>query len=68
MSFWVAVRHGSGHDDLDEANEVGENASPDFYKFNTEAECDAFLKGIAIASDVMDGFVNAWVEAEKVER
>ena len=67
MSFWVAVTHGSGHDDLDEANEVGADA-PSFYKFETEAEREAFIQGIAVASDAMDGFVNAWVEALSVER
>jgi hypothetical protein len=62
-TFNVAVKYGTGHADLDTEGDIGESASPTMFSFSTEGERAAFLRGIDLATSVMDGFVDAWVEA-----
>jgi len=66
MSFKVSFNSGTGHDDVDEENETGERGEPTIYSFETEAERDAFLKGVAITDEVMNGWVDAWVITRKL--
>lgn len=66
MSYKVSFNSGTGHDDLDEENEDGKFSEPSIYEFGTEAEREAFLLGVNITSEVMDGWVDAWVEVEKL--
>jgi len=64
--FKVSFNSGTGHDDLDEENEAGEFGTPSIYEFDTEAERQAFLKGVDLTREVTDGWVDAWVEAQEV--
>lgn len=64
--FKVSFNSGTGHDDLDEENEAGEFGSPAIYEFDTEAERQAFLKGVDMSREVMNGWADAWIEALEV--
>lgn len=58
QKFKVQITSGTGHDE--------ENDEPEIYEFDTAAEREAFIKGINLASEVMDGWIDAWIVAEHV--
>lgn len=63
MKYRVSFNSGTGHDDIDEDESPGD---PTFVEFATEAERAAFLKGVDMTREVMNGWVDAWVDAHEV--
>lgn len=61
--YKVAVRSGSGHKDLDSENEA---EVPEIIEFQTEVERAAFVRGINMAADQLDGWIEGWIETEIV--
>lgn len=61
--FRVRFESGTGHDDIDKDVSPG---GPSVVEFNTREEREAFLLGVTMTYEVMNGWVDAWVEAERV--
>lgn len=61
--FKVKVYSGTGHEEIDNEDECPES----IYEFDTEAERRAFIKGVSLASGVMDGWRDAYCDAEKID-
>lgn len=59
MSFKVSVRSGNGHDEPEEPE-------AEIIEFATEAEQVAFIRGVNLTVEVMDGWVNSWVLAKEI--
>ena len=60
--FKVSFQSGTGHDDPSEKVE-----EPHTLEFDTYAERAAFLKGVYLTSEAMDGWVDAWVETKIID-
>lgn len=60
--FKVSFQSGTGHDDPSEKVE-----EPHTLEFDTHAERAAFLQGVSLTSEAMDGWVDAWVETKIID-
>jgi hypothetical protein len=67
QKFRVAVQRGTGHDDLDHENGVGEGAEPDIITFESAAQRAAFIKGVNLAVGALDGWEAGWITAEALD-
>jgi hypothetical protein len=61
MSFKVSFLSTTGHDEDEGSNE------PTIFEFKTEAERAAFMKGVDVTGEVMNGWVDATVYVKKVK-
>lgn len=59
MKHRIKVTSGNGH----ESNNLED---PDFVEFDTEEEAAAFILGVNMASEALDGWVDAWIMAERL--
>ena len=63
MEHMVSFKSGTGHDDLDAKNSQDE---PSIYQFDTKAEADAFVKGVYLAAQALNGWLDGWVEVKHI--
>jgi len=64
--FKVKVTEGTGNEDMDEANDMGED-HPKFISFETDAERRAYIRGVNDAYFAMEGWTDGWISVDPVE-
>lgn len=59
--YQALVTYGTGHAGQDEHEGIGEGMEPEVVQFATAAERDAYMQGMLRASELTEGWVDAWV-------
>ena len=67
MAYKVSFNSGTGHDEIDQGAEGEQALAPDIIEFGTDAERKAFLLGVNMATEVTNGWVDAWVEVKRLD-